>query len=151
MKRFHVELVILDSEDASELKKSLPESLLLVAPISEKESLALVIGSVDQSERITKSLRSFDVRPITIPKDLPQRPDLAFQEIGARKIQIDEEIKKTALKTMEAVKGINDNILGLREAADVAYSGTGGTQKIREARSLFHNPGLRPDKARSGA
>ncbi|HXQ92264.1 MAG TPA: V-type ATPase 116kDa subunit family protein, partial [Nitrososphaerales archaeon] len=122
MKRFHVELVILDSEDASELKKSLPESLLLVAPISEKESLALVIGSVDQSDRITKSLRSFDVRPITIPKDLPQRPDLAFQEIGARKIQIDEEIKKTALKTMEAVKGINDNILGLREAADVAYS-----------------------------
>ena len=122
MTRFHVELVIVDTSDVAELKRSLPESTVMDAPVSEKESLALVIGTRDQSERITKSLRSFDARPVVIPKDLPQRPDEAFRELESRKAKINSEIESTILKTDQTVKDMNENILGIREAADVAYA-----------------------------
>ncbi|MDA4130223.1 MAG: hypothetical protein OK457_05595 [Thaumarchaeota archaeon] len=122
MRRFHVEFVIADISDLEELRRTLPESTILSSPISDKEAAVLVIGDAGQADRISKSLRSFDVKTVTIPADFPQRPDLAYQEILRRKERIEAEIEQTAQRTKESLTRTNESILGLREAADVAYS-----------------------------
>ena len=74
MRRFHVEFVIVSTADLAEIRKSLPDSTLVDAPIPDKESALLLIGTADQSDRISKSLRSFDARSVTIPKDTAPEP-----------------------------------------------------------------------------
>ena len=121
MKRFHVEFVILETQDLEELNKSLPESTVIAAQLTEKESAVLVVGSTDQTDRISKTLRSFDARTVSIPKELPQSPQLASVEISKRLQSVQETIDQNHARTTQEVKSIKESILGLREAADVAY------------------------------
>ncbi|MDA4111341.1 MAG: hypothetical protein OK439_02300 [Thaumarchaeota archaeon] len=119
--RFHVEFVIVGSKDLPELKKSLVESTLIDVPLSEKESAVLVIGTREQRDRISKTLRSFDSKSVSIPKDLPQSPLAATNEIVRRLDQIRMDIGKNKEDTQNGVKSTAESILGLQEAADLAY------------------------------
>ena len=118
MRRFHVEFVIVNTADLVEIRKSLPDSTLIDAPISDKESALLVIGTVDQTDRISKSLRSFDARSVTIPKDLPQSPFAATQEIDRRLERLGKDLSENQTQTQSAVKSTTESISGLQEAAD---------------------------------
>ena len=121
MQRFHVEFVIVNTADLGEIRKSLPNSTLIDAPISDKESALLLIGTADQSDRISKSLRSFDARTVAIPKDLPQSPFAATQEIERRLEVLGKDLTLNQTQTQSAVKSTTESISGLQEAADVAY------------------------------
>lgn len=121
MRRFRVEFVIVETADLPEIRKSLPESTLIEAPVSDKESALLVVGTPDQADRISKSLRSFDARAISIPKDLPQSPQAATKELDSRLSTLTKELEENQSKTEAAVKSSSESILGLQEAADFAY------------------------------
>lgn len=121
MKRFHLEFVIVETQDLEEITKSIPETTIIQTRLTERESSILVIGSIDQTDRISKTLRSFDARTVAIPKDLPQSPQLASAEISKRLGSLQESIDQNRAKTTNEVKSIGESILGLREAADVAY------------------------------
>lgn len=121
MKRFHAEFVIVESKDVDELTNSIPECSVIGTQLTEKESAVLVIGAKDQSDRLSKTLRSFDARAVSIPKDLPQNPHLASEEIAKRLNDVQVSIEQNHVRTAKEVKSINESILGLREAADVAY------------------------------
>jgi V/A-type H+/Na+-transporting ATPase subunit I len=122
LRRFRGEFGIVDSEDLPELERSLPESVVLSVKISDKESAVFAFGSADQADRISKTLRSFDARSLAIPKDFPQNPFLATRDIDLRKEKIRQKVEEIRGKTEDTVHSISDSILGLREAADVAYS-----------------------------
>lgn len=121
LRRFHVEFVIVETADLEELRKSMPESTTISAQISEKETALLVVGTSEQADRIAKTLRSFDAKPVAIPKELPQSPQLANFEIEKRLQEIQNALQENHARNTAAVKSVNESILGLREAADVAY------------------------------
>lgn len=121
MKRFRVEFVIIETVDLPEIRKSLPDSTLIDSPVSERESALLVIGTPDQADRISKTLRSFDARTVSIPKDLPQSPLAATRELDSRLASLSNELENNQAKTEGAVKSTAESILGLQEAADFAY------------------------------
>ncbi len=121
MRRFHVEFVIVETFDLPEIRKSLPDSAIIDASVSPKESALLVVGTPDQADRISKSLRSFDARTVSIPKDLPQTPAAATSELDVRLASLEKDLSENAVRTQSAMKSSTENILGLQEAADFAY------------------------------
>ncbi len=121
MHRFHVEFVIVETADLAEIRKSFPESTIIDAPVTGKESAVLVVGTPEQADRISKSLRSFDARTVTIPKDLPQTPSAATRELESRIAGLSKDLAENEGKTQSAVKSSTESILGLQEAADFAY------------------------------
>ncbi len=121
MRRFHVEFVIVETFDLPEIRKSLPDSAIIDASVSPKESALLVVGTPDQADRISKSLRSFDARTVSIPKDLPQTPAAATRELDVRLASLEKDLSENAVRTQSAMKSSTENILGLQEAADFAY------------------------------
>lgn len=121
MTRFHVEFVIVETLDLPEIRKSLPDSTLIDSPVSPKESALLVVGTPEQADRISKSLRSFDARTVSIPKDLPQTPVVATKELDSRLTRLASELDDNQNRTQTAVKSSTESILGLQEAADFAY------------------------------
>ncbi|MHB1908782.1 MAG: V-type ATP synthase subunit I [Nitrososphaerales archaeon] len=122
VKRFHVEFLIVESTDIQELRRSIPEAAVIEVPFTERESAILVIGNATDDEKISKALRSFDPRTVTIPKDLPQTPDLAYKEMAKKIADIEFQIDENKKKSNQAIKSNPESILGLHEAANVAYS-----------------------------
>jgi hypothetical protein len=62
LKRFHVEFVIVENSYLPEIRKSLSESALIEAPLSDTESSLLVVGTTDQADSISEILRRFHAR-----------------------------------------------------------------------------------------
>ena len=79
-----------------------------------------MIGTPDQTDRISKTLRSFDARTLAIPKDLPQSPQIAYNEIEKRIGEIQKQISENLKQTEEVVRSVKkeESILGLKEAAE---------------------------------
>ncbi len=146
LNRFRLEFVVVETKDIEELRKSLPDSTVIESVITNSESAVLVIGGADQAERISKTLRSFDARTIAIPKDFPQSPELAYAETARRKENILSEIQDNHKKTEETVKSVKDSILGLREAADVAYSVLDELKKSGKLKRVSMIQGYIPSK-----
>ncbi len=146
LNRFHLEFVVVESKDMEELRRSLPEATIIDSAITNTESAVLVVGGSDQSDRIAKTLRSFDAKTIAIPKDLPQSPDLAYSEIGKRKESILSSIQDNRKKTEETVRSVKDSILGLREAAEVAYAVLDELKKSGKLKRVSMIQGYIPSK-----
>ncbi len=142
MRRFRVDFVIVETSDLPEIRKSLPESTIFDSPVSDKESALLVVGTADQADRISKSLRSFDARSVTIPKDLPQSPSGATKELESRLSGLSNDLADNQTKVQSAVKSSTESILGLQEAADFAYRVLEELKKSGKPEKTRDGPGV---------
>ncbi|MFZ0203185.1 MAG: hypothetical protein WAL46_05765, partial [Nitrososphaeraceae archaeon] len=74
---------MINSSDESEILKSLGDIFVHKQKLNENKSALLIFGSAEDSERITKILRSFGVHPLNIPLNMPQNPSAAYKEAQA--------------------------------------------------------------------
>lgn len=118
--KFYAGLFVVDASDEAEIRKSLEDIPIYSTSLGDKKVALTIIGSTEDSERIAKVMRSFNVNPLLIPPNMPQNPNVAFsqatakvKELEARQEKIDKEIEK--LK-----QSIVTKVLSLREAAGVA-------------------------------
>ena len=80
LKTFFAEIFIVNSKDIKEIQNSLSDLTVHPFKLDDEKSSITVIGSQEDSEKVVKVLRSFNVHPIQIPSDLPQNPSIAYDK-----------------------------------------------------------------------
>jgi V/A-type H+-transporting ATPase subunit I len=120
IKHFFSGLFVIDSSDEAEIRKTLSDLPIYTSKVSEQKSSMVVFGAAEDSDRITKTLRSFGVHPLQVPASMPQNPSVAYaqadtkvKELEAKQADIEKNIEK--LKESLLTK-----LLSLHEAARVA-------------------------------
>jgi V/A-type H+-transporting ATPase subunit I len=120
IKHFYSGLFVIDSSDEAEIRKTLSDLPIYTSKVSEQKSSMVVFGAAEDSDRITKTLRSFGVHPLQVPASMPQNPSVAYaqadtkvKELEAKQADIEKNIEK--LKESLLTK-----LLSLHEAARVA-------------------------------
>jgi V/A-type H+-transporting ATPase subunit I len=118
--RFYAQLALAKARDIRELKRSLPNTSVYSQVIGKSDSVILVLGEKADGQRIERVLKSFEVRPVSLPPELSKDPIKAFE--SATK-EIDSLQKRRAelegeLERFKEEKG--ERILYLREASNIA-------------------------------
>ncbi|HVP22804.1 MAG TPA: V-type ATPase 116kDa subunit family protein [Conexivisphaerales archaeon] len=118
--RFYAQLAIARTRDIKELKKSLPRTSLYSQVIGRRDSVVLVVGDRGEGQRIDRVLKSFEARPISLPKELSRDPIRAYDatvkdldSLLKRREELDGELRK-----FKEDKG--ERILYLLEASRIA-------------------------------
>ena len=121
LKRFYAETFIVDSKDVNEIQRSLNDLTIYTNKLNDEKSSIVIIGSIEDSERIIKVLRSFNVHPIQIPSHLPQNPSSAYAQCETKVKELEKKSEELS-KKIEAMKksSILPKFLSLHEAAKAA-------------------------------
>ena len=128
-KYFFVGLFVIDSADEVETRRTLGDLPIYTSKLSEQKLSMVVFGSADDSDRITKTLRSFGVHPLQIPANMPQNPSIAYAQAEAKVKELEAkqaEIEKNIEKLKESLL---TKVLSLHEAAKVAKDVLEATRK----------------------
>lgn len=120
LKTFFAEIFIVNTKDIREIQNSLSDLIVHPFKLNDEKSSITVIGSQEDSEKIMKVLRSFNVHPIQIPSDLPQNPSLAYDK--CQRVCKDLEKKSTEVtKKIEKLKvTLLPKLLSLYESSKIA-------------------------------
>lgn len=120
LKTFFAEIFIINTKDLHEIQNSLGDIIVHPVKLNDDKSSITVIGSQEDSEKIVKVLRSFNVHPIQIPSDLPQNPGSAY-EMAQNKTKELEKQQAEVTKKIEKLKvAILPKLLSLYESSKTA-------------------------------
>ncbi len=139
-------LFVIDSVDEPEIGKSLGDLPIYTNRLSDEKSSMVIFGAADDSDRITKTLRSFGVHPLQIPTNMPQNPSVAYAEAKAKTKELQarqDEIEKNIVKLKESLL---TKVLSLHEAAKVAKDVLETTRKPGGTRNFAVIQGYIPDR-----
>ncbi|MFN2434505.1 MAG: V-type ATP synthase subunit I [Nitrososphaeraceae archaeon] len=145
LKTFFAEIFIVNSKDIHEIQKSLSDLIVHPIKLNDDKSSITVIGSQEDSEKIMKVLRSFNVHPIQIPTDLPQNPGSAYDM--SQKTTKELEKKYTEItKKMEKMKvALLPKLLSLYESSKTAKDILEVTRKPGGTKNFAIIQGYIPD------
>jgi V/A-type H+-transporting ATPase subunit I len=146
LRHFFSGLFVIDSSDEAEIRKTLSDLPIFTNKLSEQKSSLVVFGAADDSDRITKTLRSFGVHPLQIPANMPQNPSLAYAKADAKVKELEAkqaEIEKNIEKLKESLL---TKVLSLHEAAKVAKDVLENTRKPGGTRNFAVIQGYIPDQ-----
>ncbi|HJY14629.1 MAG TPA: V-type ATPase 116kDa subunit family protein, partial [Nitrososphaeraceae archaeon] len=120
LKTFFAEIFIVNSKDIKEIQNSLSDLVVYPFKLNDDRSSITVISSQEDSEKVMKVLRAFNVHPIQIPSDLPQNPSTAYDK--CKKICKELEKKSAEItKKIEKLKvTISPKLLSLYESSKIA-------------------------------
>ena len=121
-KRFYIVFAVVSIKDVAEIRRSLPEVLIIECPLTKNDSAILVIGTRSEADKIDKVLRSFEVKPFMIPQDLPQNPAAAYDTVVKRLEDAERLLAECESKLEEMKVKLSTKLLSLREAAQIAYT-----------------------------
>jgi V/A-type H+-transporting ATPase subunit I len=142
---FSADIFVISSPDESEILKSLGDIYVYARKLDENKSALLIFGSADDSERITKILRSFGVHPLNIPSNMPQNPSTAYKEARARTKELEAKLAEVS-KGMEKIrKSILPKALSLHEASKAAKDALETTRKPPGTRHFAIIQGFIPE------
>ena len=122
LRRFKLVLTIAKREDIEEIGASLPGILVLGEALTKSDSVLLLAAPSQEADRLEKVLRSFELKPFSIPPDLPQSPPQAYETILKRLIQLEDKLLGQKQEVSEVSASIGSEIKSSREVAHVAYS-----------------------------
>ncbi len=113
-------LLIVEQGPMAELQKSFPELLFISQPINPTQSLLLVGAPREDSARLDKVLKTLNLKPFTLPDNLPQNPAEAYRKLEGdlKRITVERttaEADVTSLRERHA-----DKLLAIRELAESA-------------------------------
>ncbi|HET6780329.1 MAG TPA: V-type ATPase 116kDa subunit family protein, partial [Nitrososphaera sp.] len=146
IKHFFSGLFVIDSADEVEIRKTLGDLPIYTSKLSEQKSSMVIFGAADDSDRLTKTLRSFGVHPLQIPANMPQNPSVAYAKADAKVKEL--EAKQTEIeKNIEKLKeSLLTKVLSLHEAAKVAKDVLETTRKPGGTRNFAVIQGYIPDQ-----
>ncbi len=149
LKRYYIETFIVDSKDVAEIQRSLSDLTIYTNKLNDEKTSIVVIGSKEDSERIIKILRSFNVHPIQIPSHLPQNPSSAYAQCETKVKELEKKSEELS-KKIEATKksSILPKILSLHEAAKAAKDVLETTRKPAGTRNFAMLQGYIPDDSK---
>lgn len=117
LKRTHVVFSIVPTKDVKEIARSLLDQIVIDAPVGKTYSALLVIAPRTDAEKVDKILRSFEVKPLTIPTKAPQNPSDAYKIIAVSVSENESQLAKFQAGIEEESNRRKSEILALREGA----------------------------------
>ena len=120
LKTFFAEIFIINSKDLHEIQNSLGDLVVHPAKLNDEKSSITVIGSQEDSEKIMKVLRSFNVHPIQIPSDLPQNPSSAYDMCQKTTKELEKKYAEITKKIEKLKVTILPKLLSLYESSKTA-------------------------------
>ena len=147
LRMFYADLFVIDSKDEAEIRKSLGEDMPIhSSKLLEEKTALVVLGAREDSERVTKVMRSFGVHPLLIPAGMPQKPSEAYAQAHAKSKELEAkstELTKTVDKTRKTMLA---KILSLHEAARIAKDVLEITRKPGGTKNFALIQGYIPEK-----
>lgn len=120
LKTFFAEIFVVNSKDLHEIQNSLGDLIVHPVKLSDEKSSITVIGSQEDSEKIMKVLRSFNVHPIQIPSDLPQNPSSAYDMCQKTTKELEKRYAEITKKIEKLKVAILPKLLSLYESSKTA-------------------------------
>jgi len=120
LKTFFAEIFIVNSKDIKEIQNSLSDLIVHSIKLNDEKSSITVIGSQEDSEKVMKVLRSFNVHPIQIPSDLPQNPSMAYDYCQKRCKDLEKKSTQITKKIDKLKVTLLPQLLSLHESSKVA-------------------------------
>jgi V/A-type H+-transporting ATPase subunit I len=120
LKTFFAEIFIINSKDLHEIQNSLGDLVVHPVKLNDEKSSITVIGSQEDSEKIMKVLRSFNVHPIQIPSDLPQNPSSAYDMCQKTTKELEKKYAEITKKIEKLKVIILPKLLSLYESSKTA-------------------------------
>ena len=120
LKTFFAEIFIINSKDLHEIQNSLGDLIVHPVKLNDEKSSITVIGSQEDSEKIMKVLRSFNVHPIQIPSDLPQNPSSAYDICQKTTKELEKKYAEITKKIEKLKVTILPKLLSLYESSKTA-------------------------------
>ncbi|MEN2974958.1 MAG: V-type ATPase 116kDa subunit family protein [Candidatus Caldarchaeales archaeon] len=137
LKRFYAVFTVVERRSIEEIKRSIPTSSIIDVPLEKNLTALLIISLREDEERVDRVLRGFGVKPFTIPSDLPQSINEAYNVLVARREEVEEELGRAEGNIMKIRSQLGDKIVALREGVQVAedvlhkLGGSGGLKRFR--------------------
>jgi V/A-type H+-transporting ATPase subunit I len=136
LKTFFAEIFIVNSKDIKEIQNSLSDLIVQPFKLDDEKSSITVIGSQEDSEKIMKVLRSFNVHPIQIPSDLPQNPSVAFdrcqktcKDLEKKTAEITKKISKLKVSLLPKLLSLYESSKAAKDILEVTRK-PGGTKNF---------------------
>lgn len=119
LKRFYSIFTVVETGTVEEIKRSLPTSSVIDAPIGKNLTALLIVSLRGEEERVDRVLRGFGVKPFTIPSDLPQNIDEAYGLIVEKKKKYEEDLKNAEESLVRIKEREGTRVIALKEAIQV--------------------------------
>ncbi|HXV88785.1 MAG TPA: V-type ATPase 116kDa subunit family protein [Nitrososphaeraceae archaeon] len=136
LKTFFAEIFIVNTKDIREIQNSLSDLIVHPFKLNDQNSSITVIGSQEDSEKIMKVLRSFNVHPVQIPSDLPQNPSLAHdkcqkicKELEKNSTEVTKKIEKLKVKLLSKLLSLYESSKIAKDVLEVTRK-PGGTKNF---------------------
>lgn len=120
LRTFFAEIFIINTKDLHEIQNTLGDLIVHPVKLNDEKSSITVIGSQEDSEKIMKVLRSFNVHPIQIPSDLPQNPSSAYEMCQIRTKELEKKNAEITKKIEKLKVAILPKLLSLYESSKTA-------------------------------
>ncbi len=108
LQMFFAGIFVVNTADETEVVKSLGQIFVHLQRLNENKTALIILSSAEDSEKITKILRSFGVHPLTISLNMPQNPTAAYKEAQARIKELDSKFAKVN-KSIEMTKAADSD------------------------------------------
>jgi len=132
LKTFFAEIFIINSKDLHEIQNSLSDLIVHPVKLNDEKSSITVIGSQEDSEKIMKVLRSFNVHPIQIPSDLPQNPSSAYdicqkttKELEKKYAEITKKIEKLKVTILPKLLSLYESSKNAKDILEITRKPAG--------------------------
>ncbi|HEV8386139.1 MAG TPA: V-type ATPase 116kDa subunit family protein [Nitrososphaera sp.] len=147
LRMFYADIFVIDSKDEAEIRKSLGEDMPIhSSKLVEEKTALVVIGAREDSERVTKVMRSFGVHPLLIPAGMPQKPSEAYAQAQAKSKELEAKSAELTKAVDKTRKTMLAKILSLHEAARIAKDVLEITRKPGGTKNFALIQGYIPEK-----
>ncbi|MEE9134385.1 MAG: V-type ATPase 116kDa subunit family protein [Nitrososphaerales archaeon] len=131
--RTHAIFAVIPSKDVPEVRASLEQSVIVVDSIvSQKESVILIIGSLDASDKIDIVLKSFEVRQFELPGELPTNTKDAVQKLEDEISTLEARLSQIRKTERDNLKKHENELIALFEAVSMTQSTLVRTRNVGE-------------------
>ncbi len=131
--RTRVIFAVIPSKDVPEVRASLEQSVIVVDSIvSQKESVILIIGSLDASDKIDVVMKSFEIRQFELPGELPTNTKDAVQKLGDEISTMEARLSQIRHTERVNLKNHEDDLVALFEAVSMTQSTLLKTRNVGE-------------------
>lgn len=112
--------VVVPSERVDEFKNSIPEAIFLSQVISKEQTLAVAIVRREDAQKLDKTVKLLELKPISMPEGYPQSPAAAYKKASEDLAAAADERAKLEGEMKEIGRKEGTTLLAVRELTEAA-------------------------------
>ncbi len=128
-RRLHSVFAVVSAKDLREIRRSLPEEIVVDSPVTKSEYALLIAAPKEGMERVERVLRGFEIKSFAIPEGLPQSPAKAYAEVRRKVAAASSIIQAMEVELQETQLRFLAKLLALREGAEAVYKALNQVRK----------------------